>query len=70
MVSARPALPRASARFEQRAGREVVDDVDLVPLDEQAVHQIGSDESGASRDQRAHARAFLARHPLAVDQRP
>jgi hypothetical protein len=31
-----------------------------VPLDEQAVHQIGSDEPGASRDQRAHARAFLA----------
>ena len=57
-------------QIQERARREVVDDVDLVPFDEQAVDQIGSDEPGASRDQRAHAPAFLARHPLAVDERP
>ena len=41
-----------------------------VALDEEAVDQVGPDEPRTSGHKRAHAPVFLARHPLAVDQRP
>ena len=52
--SAGRAGPRASARLRERAAREVVDDVDLPALGEQAVDERRADEPGAAGHQRLH----------------
>ena len=53
---------RASARFAERAGREVVDDVDAPALGEEPVDERRADEPGAAGDQRLHrpSRSLLA----------
>ena len=38
----------------QRAGRQVVDDVDRVALGQQPVDEVRADEAGATGDERAH----------------
>ena len=61
MVRAPPAAARASARLHERPRGQVVDDVDLVPLDQQPVDEGRPDEPGAPCHHRAHAPPSLLR---------
>ncbi len=53
-----PCAPSSLRQVGERPGRKVVDDIDLVALDEQAVHQVGADEPCSPGDKRAHVPAF------------
>ena len=44
----------AGGEVVARAGREVVDDVHLVPAREQRIDDVGADEAGAACDERTH----------------
>ena len=59
----------AVSQVGQRPRREVVDDVDFVALDKQAIHEVGPDEARTSRHERWHGAPVLARDTLAVDHR-
>ena len=64
-----PGAAAGIGQVGERPGREVIDDVDLISLDEEPVHQVRPDESRSSCHQRAHARVFLPCDALAVDHR-
>jgi hypothetical protein len=66
MVSARPALPRASARFDSEPVDKSSIDVDLVPFDQKPVHQVDP-MNPAPPVTSVRIRDFLARDTLAVD---
>ena len=54
----------------ERAGREVVDDVDVAALGEQPVDERRADEAGPARDERSHpGRHDLDRHAGAREPR-
>ena len=65
-----PCAPPGIGQIGQRPGREIVDDVDLVTLHEESVHQCRADEPGSTRHHRAHREISLARDSFAVDHRP
>ena len=50
-------------------GRQVVDRVHRVPVREQAVHDVGADEAGATGDEDSHAPSF-SRNQSTVSRRP
>ncbi len=61
------AAPARLAEVGQRAGRQVVDDVDGVALGQQAVDQRRADEAGPAGDERPHRRVLTqARAPSRV----
>ena len=64
-----PGAAAGIGQVRERPGREVVDDVDLISLDEEPVHQVRPDETRSSCHERAHARVFLPCDALAVDHR-
>ncbi len=54
-----PCTPPRIGQVGERAGREVIDDIDLMSFDEQSIDQGRADETSSSRHHRAHPR-FLA----------